>query len=401
MKIGIYFESSPREGGAFHENINLMKIFKEYNKDYNFVYIVSSIEIKKILENHGCKTIFLKKNILFRIHQFLFKFIFFRYLFKKLKIENIFEKFVLKNKIDLTLFNSPSEISLMASNLPFIIILFEFQHRTDNYLPEYISFHDFNLRELIIDHASKRAFKIVVATKKDENTVVNLYNATNKNIEIQPYVPFLPDIYNENKNKTDYDQIFKEFNLSKKNFLFYPAQFWPHKNHKYLIDAYENLKLVDNKFKIIFSGYDKGNLKYLKNQINIKNLQDKFIIFDYLSNDQVISLYLNAKGLVMPTFVGHSTLPLYEAFYFKLPVFFTKDLLDDNLRSLVHEIDILKPEDLSIKINHSNLETKETDLKISLAYDYYLKNCSRKKLFENFSKIFEQYKYLKRRWSEL
>ena len=89
MKIGIYFESSPREGGAFHENINLMKIFNEYNKDYNFVYIVSSVEIKRILENHGCKTIFFRKNILFRVHQFLFKFIFFKYLFKKLKNEAI------------------------------------------------------------------------------------------------------------------------------------------------------------------------------------------------------------------------------------------------------------------------------------------------------------------------
>tara|TARA_B100001057_G_C22866833_1_gene956900 strand:+ start:1047 stop:2252 length:1206 start_codon:yes stop_codon:yes gene_type:complete len=401
MKIGIYFESSPREGGAFHENINLMKIFNEYNKDYNFVYIVSSVEIKRILENHGCKTIFFRKNILFRVHQFLFKFIFFKYLFKKLKIENVFEKFVLKNKIDLTLFNSPSEISLMASNLPFVIILFEFQHRTDNYLPEYVSFHDFNLRELIIDHASKRAFKILVATEKDKNTVVNLYNAINKNIEIQPYVPFLPDIYNKNKDETDYDQIFRDFNLNKKSFLFYPAQFWPHKNHRYLIDACEDLKKIDSNFKIVFSGYDKGNLIYLKNQIDKKNLQDKFIIFDYLSNDQVISLYLNAKGLVMPTFVGHSTLPLYEAFYFKLPVFFTEGLLDDNLRNLVHEIDILKPEDLSKKINRSSTETKETDIKTNSAYEYYLENCSRKKLFENFSKIFEQYKYLKRRWSEL
>lgn len=400
MRIGIYFESSPREGGAFHENINLIKIFNEHNKYYDFVYIVSSVEIKKILEDLGCSTVFLKKNLLFRIHQFLFKFIFFRYLFKKLNIENIFEKFIIKNKVDLTLFNNPSEISLMASNLPFVIILFEFQHRTDNYLPEYASFHDFNLRELIIEHACKRAYKIIVATNKDKETVVNLYNATRKNIVIQPYVPFLPDIYNNNKFKIDYDKLFSELKIAKKKYLFYPAQFWPHKNHKYLIDAYENLNLLDKNLKIIFSGYDKGNLKYLKKQINNKKLEDKFIIFNYLTNDQIISLYLNAKGLVMPTFVGHSTLPLYEAFFFKLPVFFTKDLLDEKLKSLVYEIDIFKPNDLAFRIKECSTQIDQNNLKISSAHEYYLKNCSREKLFENFKNIFDEYKYLKGRWSE-
>ena len=364
MKIGIYFESSPREGGAFHENINLMKIFNEYNQNYKFVYIVSSKEIKEILEKYGCKTVFLKKGILFRVHQFLFKFIFFRYLYKKLKIKNSFEKFIINNKFDITLFNSPSEISLLSSNLPFVIILFEFQHRTDNYLPEYVSFHDFNLRELILDHASKRAFKLVVATKKDKQTVKNFYNATEKNIIIQPYVPFLPNIYEKNKKSKDYKKIFNEFNLTEKKFLFYPAQFWPHKNHKYIIDSLEQIvNLKRDNLKVVFSGYDKGNLNYIKNQIKIKNLENNVKIFDYLTNDQIISLYLNTKGLIMPTFVGHSTLPLYEAFYFKVPVFFTKDLLDEKLKDLVYEIDIYETKDLMKKLklleNHPDIKEKK------------------------------------------
>ena len=75
--------------------INLLKIFNEYNNnEFDFTYIASSKKIKDILESYGCKTVFLKKNIFFRIHQFLFKFIFFKYLFKKLNIKNAYEKFV-------------------------------------------------------------------------------------------------------------------------------------------------------------------------------------------------------------------------------------------------------------------------------------------------------------------
>ena len=402
MKICIYFESSPREGGAFHENINLMKIFNEYNKnEFDFTYIVSSHEIKVILEKYGCKTIFLKKNIFFRIHQFLFKFIFFRYLYKKLNIKNAYEKFIFKNKFDLSLFNSPSEISMLASNLPFIIILFEFQHRTDNYLPEYTGFHDFNLRELIIDHATKRAFKVLVATNKDKEVVKRLYNANDKSIKIQPYVPFLPDIYENNKDKIDYKLIFDELSIKSKKFLFYPAQFWPHKNHKYIIDAIDfAVNNCKEDLHVVFSGYDKGNLKYIKNQIKSKNIENNVKIFNYLSNDQIISLYLNSTALVMPTFVGHSTLPLYEAFYFKLPVFFTEGLLDEKLKDLVYEVNLFKPQDLFEKYKLLD-DDKNKENKISSASKFYNNNCSREQLFNNFKDIFKEYKYLKSRWGEI
>ena len=49
MKIGIFFESSPREGGAFHTNLNIVNIFNEYNNDdLDITYIVRSKEIEKI-----------------------------------------------------------------------------------------------------------------------------------------------------------------------------------------------------------------------------------------------------------------------------------------------------------------------------------------------------------------
>ncbi|MDA7830961.1 glycosyltransferase [Candidatus Pelagibacter sp.] len=401
MKICINFESSPREGGAFHVNINLLKIFNEYNNnEFDFTYIASSKKIKDILESYGCKTVFLKKNIFFRIHQFLFKFIFFKYLFKKLNIKNAYEKFVIKNKFELSLFNSPSEISLLASNLPFIIFLFEFQHRTDNYLPEYVGSHDFNLRELIIENATKRAFKILVATNKDKDMVKKLYNGIDKNIVIQPYVPFLPDIYENNKEKVNYKLVFNDLKITNTKFLFYPAQFWPHKNHKYIIDAVDYaVNTAHENLHVVFSGYDKGNLKYINSQIKLKKLENNVQIFDYLSNDQIISLYLNSSALVMPTFVGHSTLPLYEAFYFKLPVFFSKDLLDEKLKDLIYEIDLFDVQDLLHKYKLLENEKMNKEIKVSSALKFYNNNCSRKQLFINFKNIFKEYRYLKARWS--
>ena len=45
----------------------------------------------------------------------------------------------------------------------------------------------------------------------------------------------------------------------------------------------------------------------------------------------------------MPTFVARSTLPLYEAFYFKKNIFYSKGILDESLEELVCPFDLKIP----------------------------------------------------------
>ena len=75
--------------------------------------------------------------------------------------------------------------------------------------------------------------------------------------------------------------------------------------------------------------------------VNLSDIRNDFggSLRRYLEDNEIIALYLNCHALVMPTFVGHYSLPLFESFYFKIPAFFTKDLLDDNLRKFAFEID--------------------------------------------------------------
>ena len=98
--------------------------------------------------------------------------------------------------------------------------------------------------------------------------------------------------------------------------MFYPAQFWPHKNHIYLVNSLERMIQKDNKdFIMVFTGHDKGNKEYILSQIRNKNLQDYIFVFEYLSLEQIISLYLNSFAMTMTSLVGRSSLPLREAFY--------------------------------------------------------------------------------------
>tara|TARA_Y100000591_G_scaffold329456_1_gene358070 strand:+ start:4059 stop:5267 length:1209 start_codon:yes stop_codon:yes gene_type:complete len=402
MKIGIFFESTPREGGAFHANLNIVNIINEYNKNnLDITYIVRSKDIEKLLVSKGCKCFFFQQDIFFRILNFLSLSKFFSSLINKLGIQNKFEKILKINKFDLIYFNSPTLYSTYLNEIPFVMNIYEMQHKTDNYFPEYrIMGHSLDTRDLIIKNAISKAFKIIVATKKDKNLLKELYNSADKNVEIQPYVPQLPNLYENDFKNVNFTEIFLKYKIEKKNIFFYPAQFWSHKNHRYIIDiALELLKNNLNDFTFIFTGHDKGNKSYIKTLIQKNKLEKNFLLLDYVDNKELISLYLNSNALIMPTFVGHSTLPLYEAFYFNLPVFFTKGLLDDELRNYVYEIDIFNPHNFLDSFNEfKNNKNIKVD-KTNNGKKFYEQNCKKINLFKNLTKIFKDYQYLKNRWS--
>ncbi len=402
MKIGIFFESFPREGGAFHTNLNIVNIINEYNKNnLDITYIVRSKEIEKILIAKGCKCLFFQQDIFFRVLNFLSLSKFFSSFINKLGIINKFEKLLKINKFDLIYFNSPTLYSTYLNEIPFVMNIYEMQHKTDNYFPEYrIKGHSLDTRDLIIKNAITKAFKIIVATKKDKNLLKELYNSIDKNVEIQPYVPQLPNLYENDFKNVNFTEIFSKYKIEKKNIFFYPAQFWSHKNHRYIIDvALELLKNNINDFIFIFTGHDKGNKSYIKKLIQQNKLEKNFLLLDYIDNKELISLYLNSNALIMPTFVGHSTLPLYEAFYFNLPVFFTKGLLDDELRNYVYEIDIFNPHNFLDSFNEfENNKNIKLD-KTNSGKKFYEQNCKKINLYKNLSKIFKDYQYLKNRWS--
>jgi len=401
MKLGFFFESTPREGGAFHTNINIVNIFSKYNKgEFEIIYIVNSIEIKEILEKENCKTLLYKSNVVDRIIMFLYRIQFFKQIFKKLKIFSKFEKFILQNNIDLVYFNSPTKFSLNLEEIPFVMNIYEMQHRTDNYFPEYrMNYHNLDIRDEIITNGIKKAFKIIVATEKDKKLLRELYNAFDKNVLIQPYVPQLPNLYENEFKEENFKSIYESLNIDAEKVLIYPAQFWAHKNHKYLIDAFKNLTPSQKKnLKLIFTGHEKFNKKYIQEEINKSGLESHISIFEYINDKQLISLYLNATALVMPTFVGHSTLPLYEAFYFNLPVLFSKDLLDESLKKCVYEIDIFNPEDFANQLEKLLNDNQLKETKLKYGKQFYENNCKKYQLYNNLKNVFEKYNYLRKRW---
>lgn len=402
MNIGIYFETSKNQGGAYSQNLKIIEIFqKNFSKSYNFIYIVPNEEQKKIVESKGEKSIILKKNLRFKIEQFFFRFSFFKEIYKKLSLNNYFENFLLKNNVDLVFFNSPIEQVLLINKINFVIMLLSMQHYTHPVFPEYKEGHDIDIRNDIINHAVKKSFKIFVGAEKDKELLTKFFNADQNKIIVQSYLFTLPDIYKKNIN-LNYTEIYEKLNLPKeKNILIYPAQFWAHKNHRYILDIILEIKNKNNfeELFFVFSGFDKGNLGYIKRIIFENHLQKYVKVFDFIDDYQLISLYKNSFGVIMPTYIGHSTIPMYECFFFKKNIFYTKDLSDKNLQYYLTEIDIDNTNSFFSKYEFLKKNNIENEKRLDEAFKFFETHCDEKHIIKNFSDVFDKFKKIKKTWS--
>lgn len=103
-------------------------------------------------------------------------------------------------------------------------------------------------------------------------------------------------------------------------FFFYPAKYWPHKNHYHLIKAFSIFSKKYPEVKLILTGYHQNNKQYIDECIKQQNLEDKVIQLGVVSVEQLKWLYLNAKGMIMTTLLGPTNMPLMEAYYLNCKV---------------------------------------------------------------------------------
>ena len=138
-------------------------------------------------------------------------------------------------------------------------------------------------------------------------------------------MPFSP-AENAMVNDIDYENNFidikNKYNM-KFDYLFYPAQFWPHKNHIYILMA---LKILQEKYNItigaIFSGSDKGNRQYIQDSVDGLELSDRVVFTGFVSNTEMRYLYRQSFALAMPSYFGPTNLPPMESFQLDVPVMY-------------------------------------------------------------------------------
>jgi glycosyltransferase involved in cell wall biosynthesis len=154
----------------------------------------------------------------------------------------------------------------------------------------------------------KHSKGILVDSELGKQQVLESYHANAEKIHVLPFVA--PGYLEKKNHQIDLKKI---YGLPQK-FLFYPAQFWEHKNHKSLVNAVGLLKDRIPDIHFVFVGAPKNAYQSIKELIRTQNLDSDFTFLDYIPDDHMAALYRNARGMIMPTFFGPTNIPPLEAF---------------------------------------------------------------------------------------
>ncbi len=115
--------------------------------------------------------------------------------------------------------------------------------------------------------------------------------------------------------------VLDKYGLIAHHYLFYPAQFWPHKNHVNLLHAVKRLKdQYDLNLPVVFVGSNKGNLDYIKAQVKALGLCRQVYFLGFIAEEELIALYQGAFALTFMSCGGPDNLPPLEAFALGCPV---------------------------------------------------------------------------------
>ena len=204
---------------------------------------------------------------------------------------------------------------------PYFAIIRDVAHRILPHFPEFNSNRIFEKKEKRLNLFLASASHIITCNDVAKNDIKTLYNVIDEKI-ITMDLPCPSWV----KGVVEDDFVLKNNGLTKNSYIFYPAQFWSHKNHIRLILAAQIMRELNINLKVVFSGFDKGNKNYLLKTVKNLDLCDDVIFLDYVNQRELAALYKNAYALVYPCLAGPDSISALEALYFNCPVLISNHL---------------------------------------------------------------------------
>ncbi|OHA18457.1 MAG: hypothetical protein A2664_00750 [Candidatus Taylorbacteria bacterium RIFCSPHIGHO2_01_FULL_46_22b] len=377
MRIGFYFECFKKSGGVYQIALNHLEVlrgisnheFVLFNISPDFPYadfknlpnwkIIDTVKFSSIegqTQNKQAPKMRLdyllkRKLILFVIETLRF--------FHLYWLENFLARFKAKKRakifdghnLDLLLFHGPAELSIYTK-IPSVVIIHDLHHKLTPEFPEMSKLGQWSKREYLYSHLDKNAFRIYVDSEVGKADIVRLYGVDPK--KIVPLPPLPPPYIKTEVSEEEKKEVKQKYDLPDR-FLFYPAQFWPHKNHFNLVKAVKLLKDRGVVVPLILVGSRQelwGEYERVVELVQTSGLEGQVKILGYVPIEDMSALYKLASGLAMPMYVGWTYVPIVEAWAMGCPIIYsTAHGCPEQGGDAAIYVDPYKSEDIAEKIN--------------------------------------------------
>jgi len=345
IHIGIYLASEPYGGGTYQYNLSVVHALESLDKTkYKTTAFYHNEDWNKTIPNSFNRVISgrpLALRALGRIYKMT------NTTAEGLKrFASVFNPIVRKiNSSDCDIVIYPSQdAASYQTNKKSLSTIHDLMHRYERHFEEYQN-GEYDRREKHYSMMCKYANGILVDSKIGKEHVIESYGTDEKKVFV---LPFVPPLYLLDAKDID---VKTKYNLPEK-YIFYPAQFWEHKNHVNLLEALKILKDKSLDVNLVLVGSKKNNYEKILQKINELKLSNNIFILGYVSNDDMASLYKNAVATTFVSLIGPTNIPPMEALTLGSPLICSNAYaMPEQVGDAALHIDPKSPQDIADKIS--------------------------------------------------
>jgi glycosyltransferase involved in cell wall biosynthesis len=212
----------------------------------------------------------------------------------------------------------------------------------EEYWPEFFSKEDLKSRELSHKSSILEADHIITISDYTKQTIIDKYG-------IEPEkITSIHLSYDE----TAFMKPAPKLSITlPKNYFYYPAATWPHKNHLRLLEAFAILKQRQPDFHLVLSGIKMQANNELQKKIDELRMTDTVHVLGYMPDNELPLIYRQAFALVFPSLFEGFGIPLLEAMASGCPVAASSTTsIPEVAGDAAIYFDPLKPEEIAAKM---------------------------------------------------
>tara|TARA_B100001057_G_scaffold213163_1_gene213502 strand:- start:5942 stop:7033 length:1092 start_codon:yes stop_codon:yes gene_type:complete len=294
MNVAYLFLAGQHNGGVYQYSLSLLKSLTlnksvskitVYTKDFNFEFPGVNV-------------------VVFKSYRFSF------FLSLVLSIFNFYPKLLFKNN-DLIISPTYSPL-LFISKCKFVFTIHDLQ---ELHFPENFSKLILIWRNYIYKKLSKLSSYIITESSYVKNDIIKYLSYYPDQIIVAESPPIFDyEEVNENLTKNKY-QI--KDNL---DYIFFPAQFWKHKNHKRVINSFSKIVKKYPRVILIITGRKLREYDNIIAQVNELNISQHVLHLENIDQKDMPFFFKNSILTIAPTLHESISIPVFEAFHFKSPV---------------------------------------------------------------------------------
>lgn len=255
-----------------------------------------------------------------------FEFVFSKFLFKLIKLIRLLFSFasgllsqskVLQEKQGVEILFCPfSSPTFAEKGLPLVAIVYDLQHLD---IPEFFNQRERTNRTRFLKALLTQAVKIVCISSFTQQSYINYFKANSQQ------VLSIPVCIHERLKHQPQPQVIATLDtlgLGGKAYLFFPANFWPHKNHRVLLEAYQSYRdsCPADAVDLVFTGALESGRKEIEKLSEMLGLSNNIHFMGFLAEPELISIWQGCQGLVFPSLYEGFGIPLVEAMWFQKPI---------------------------------------------------------------------------------